>query len=42
MERLGGGGHLSIAGAQIADATMEEVVMRLKDTIASMIEQKEI
>ena len=42
MERLGGGGHLSIAGAQMEDTTIGEVIVQLKDTITSMIEQKEI
>ena len=30
MERLGGGGHLSIAGAQLKNVTMEEAVEKLK------------
>jgi len=33
MEKLGGGGHMSIAGAQFTDATAEEVVKRLKDLL---------
>ena len=42
MEKLGGGGHLGTAGAQIEDSTIEEVVQRLKDTISEMLEKGEI
>ena len=33
MEKLGGGGHRSVAGAQFTGITMEEAVSRLKDVI---------
>jgi len=33
LERLGGGGSITIAGAQIVDATEEEVLEKLKDAI---------
>ncbi|MBO4411340.1 MAG: DHH family phosphoesterase [Lachnospiraceae bacterium] len=33
MEKLGGGGHLSVAGAQFTGITMEEAVERLKAVI---------
>ena len=39
MERLGGGGHMNIAGAQLEDATMEEAVVLLKNTIDTMLEE---
>ena len=42
MEKLGGGGHLGTAGAQIEDTTIEEVVIMLKDTISDMIDKGEI
>jgi c-di-AMP phosphodiesterase-like protein len=42
MERLGGGGHLNVAGAQIQDASIEEVKQRVKDIIDIMIEEGEI
>ena len=42
MEKLGGGGHLGTAGAQIEDATLEEVVQMLKDTISEMLDRGEI
>ncbi len=37
MEKLGGGGHRSIAGAQLKDVTMEEAKERLKAVIREMI-----
>ena len=42
MERLGGGGHLNIAGAQLRDVTMAEAVEKLKDTLDTMLEEKSI
>ena len=33
MEKLGGGGHQSVAGAQLADNTIEEAVEKLKRVI---------
>ena len=42
MERLGGGGHLSSAGAQLPDCTIDEAVALVKKTIADMTEKGEI
>ncbi len=42
MERLGGGGHLNIAGAQLTDYTTEEAVDLLKTTIVQMREDGDI
>ena len=42
MERMGGGGHMSIAGTQIENSTVEEVIANLKSTLDSMIEGGEI
>lgn len=42
MERLGGGGHLNLAGAQIEGATLEEAVDWIKKTLDQMIEEGEI
>ena len=42
MERLGGGGHLNIAGAQLPDYTIEEAMRLLRDTITEMREEGEI
>lgn len=33
MEKLGGGGHLSVAGAQLENHTIEIAVLKLKETI---------
>jgi c-di-AMP phosphodiesterase-like protein len=33
MEKLGGGGHRSVAGAQFTGITMEEAVEKLKEVI---------
>jgi c-di-AMP phosphodiesterase-like protein len=42
MERLGGGGHMNSAGAQLADVTCEEAVIRVKEILRSMTEAGEI
>ncbi|MEE3481681.1 MAG: DHH family phosphoesterase [Lachnospiraceae bacterium] len=39
MERLGGGGHLNIAGAQIENATTEDVIRKIENIIDVMIEE---
>ena len=41
MEKLGGGGHMTIAGAQLA-CTMDEAVEKLKSTVKQMIQEGEI
>ena len=41
MEKLGGGGHLSVAAAQL-DTTMDEAVEKLKNVIDEMIKEGEI
>ena len=42
MERLGGGGHLNVAGAQLEDMTLEEAKEKLKQTLDEMIEEGDI
>ncbi len=42
MEKLGGGGHLNIAGAQLENVSVEDAVKILKDTIAEMQSKGEI
>ena len=42
MERLGGGGHLNIAGAQLQEYTMEESVQLLKNTIIEMRQEGDL
>ena len=41
MERMGGGGHVSVAATQL-DCTIEEAVTQLKDTLDIMIKEGEI
>ena len=42
MERMGGGGHLNIAGAQIENGSIEEGIVAIKRTLDSMIEEGEL
>lgn len=42
MERMGGGGHMSIAACQIEGASIFEAIGVLKDTIDTMLENGEI
>ena len=38
MEQLGGGGHLSVAGAQLKDVTMEQGKQMVRDVLKQMVE----
>lgn len=38
MEKLGGGGHMSAAGAQFSDCTVQEAMMKVKDVLREMQE----
>ncbi len=42
MERLGGGGHRTVAGAQLPGATVEEAKEKVKQVIKEMIEKGEV
>ncbi|MBR3275069.1 MAG: DHH family phosphoesterase [Eubacterium sp.] len=42
MERMGGGGHLSIAGTQLKGVTIEEALERLSVTLEQMLDGGEI
>ena len=42
MERMGGGGHLNIAGAQIENGSLEEGIVAIKRTLDAMIEEGEL
>lgn len=42
MEKLGGGGHMSISGAQLKDTTVEEAVEIVKRTLDTMIEEGDL
>jgi c-di-AMP phosphodiesterase-like protein len=42
MEKMGGGGHLNIAGCQLENVTIEEAIDTLKATISKMTEAGEL
>lgn len=42
MERLGGGGHLNVAGAQMTGCTVEEAKKRIQETLDKMLEEGDI
>ena len=42
MERLGGGGHLNVAGAQLTDGTVEEAKQKIQNTLDEMLEEGDI
>jgi c-di-AMP phosphodiesterase-like protein len=42
MEKLGGGGHLASAGAQLSDCTLEEAAARIKELLNKMKEEGDI
>ncbi|WP_033164436.1 DHH family phosphoesterase [Clostridium sp. KNHs205] len=42
MERLGGGGHMSVAGAQFTGCTLSEAVYNLKTTLSGMKKEGEL
>ena len=41
MERLGGGGHIDMAGTQLENMTVDEARAKLKETIDIMIQEGE-
>jgi c-di-AMP phosphodiesterase-like protein len=42
MERLGGGGHLNVAGAQLTNCTVEEAKRTIMSTLDEMLEEGDI
>ena len=42
MERLGGGGHMNIAGCQMEGMTIEEVAQEIRNTLDKMIDEGEL
>lgn len=42
MEKLGGGGHLSVAGTQLENTTIEEAILRIKATLSKMHDEGEL
>ena len=42
LEKLGGGGHLTVAGAQLANCTMPEAIARLEESLNTYLKEAEI
>lgn len=42
MEKFGGGGHMNMAGAQLENISLSEAMYMVKDTVRTMIAEKEI
>ena len=42
MEKMGGGGHLNVAGCQLSNTSIEEAIETLKSTINKMTEAGDI
>lgn len=42
MEKLGGGGHMSVAGVQFTNCTLSEAINNLKETLRNMIKEGEL
>ncbi|MGB4661583.1 MAG: DHH family phosphoesterase, partial [Mobilitalea sp.] len=42
MEKLGGGGHLSVAGTQLENTTIEEAIKKIKETLTTMNNEGEL
>ena len=40
METLGGGGHMTVAGAQLKDTSIDMAVEKVKKAVESYIEEK--
>ena len=42
MERMGGGGHLNVAGAQLVDCTVMQAKRMIQDTLDEMLKEGDI
>lgn len=42
MEKLGGGGHLSVAGTQLENTSIQEAIYKVKSTLTKMHEEGEL
>jgi c-di-AMP phosphodiesterase-like protein len=42
MEKFGGGGHMTIAGAQLRDCSTEQAIQTIKNTLDAMIQEGDI
>ena len=41
LEELGGGGHMTVAGAQLSNVTMEEAIEKVKEAILKHLKEGE-
>lgn len=41
MEKIGGGGHIDIAGAQLKDVSLSQAYNMVKDIIEEYLEEEE-
>ena len=42
MEKLGGGGHINMAGAQLTDCTLDEAMEKVKQVLLNMRKEGDI
>ncbi len=42
MEKLGGGGHMSVAGAQLSDCTVKDAMNKVKEVLLKMTQEGDI
>ena len=42
MEKLGGGGHFTVSGAQLKDCTLEEAKERIRGAIEEYLKEESI
>ena len=42
MEKLGGGGHMSVAGAQFTDCTIDEAKEKLREVLETMTKEGDL
>ena len=42
MEKLGGGGHMSVAGAQFTNTTLKEAIQNVKQILSFMTQEGDI
>ena len=42
MERMGGGGHLNVAGAQLTDCTVQDAKRKIQETLDQMLEEGDL
>ena len=42
MERMGGGGHMNVAGAQLENRSIQEAKRMIEDTLDEMLKEGDI